>query len=185
MILRIVLLWLVCCSAWAGEILSVNVEQRDSRYIAEVDMRFYTDAATLRRMVTDYPNLTRLNDSILYSKVLSEQGPDSHTVEMKIKACVSVFCKQIHQVQDVQILGDGSIVANMRPDQSDFDYGFARWQFWDEPESVVMRFTSEIEPSFWVPPLIGPWLVQQALHNETIKTVTNLDRLLHEQTATQ
>lgn len=183
MILRVILLWMISCSVWAAEIMSVNVEKREARYIAEVDMRFISDAETLRRMVTDYPNLARLNDSILFSEVLSEQGPKQHTVKMKIKACVSIFCKELNQVQEVHVLEDGSIVASMLPAQSDFDYGFARWQFWEEPESVVMRFTSEIEPSFWVPPLIGPWMVKQALYNETVKTVTNLDQLLREQNA--
>ncbi len=180
--LRVLFIWLLSSSVWAAEIMSVNVERRDARYIAEVDMRFFSDANTLRHLVTDYPNLTRLNDSILFSKVLAEQGPQSHTVQMRIKACVSIFCKELNQVQDVQVLGDGTVVASMRPDQSDFSYGFARWQFWSEPESVVMRFTSEIEPGFWVPPLIGPWMVKQALYNETVKTGTNLDRLLREQT---
>lgn len=182
--LRIALLWLLSGTVWAGEILSVNVEQREERYIAEVDMRFFADSATLRYLVTDYANLTRLNDSILYSEILSEQD-GSHTVKMRIKACVSMLCKELEQVQQVQVLSNGSIVASMIPAQSDFDYGFSRWQFWDEPESVVMRFTTEVNPGFWVPPVIGPWLVRQALHTETVKTVNNLDRLLREQSATQ
>ena len=40
-----------------------------------------------------------------------------------------------------------------------------------------MRFRSEIEPAFWVPPLIGPWLIQRALQAETLKSVANLERL--------
>lgn len=186
MILRVILLWLAGMhTALAGEILNVNVERREARYIAAVEMRFFSDAETLRHIVTDYPNLTRLNDSILFSEVISQDGPSSHRVKMRIKVCVAIFCKELEQVQDVQVMQNGSIVATIRPEQSDFDYGFARWQFWPEPESVVMRFSSEIEPGFWVPPIIGPWLVQQALYKETVKTVTNLDRLLREQSAQQ
>ena len=53
----------------------------------------------------------------------------------------------------------------------------ARWQFWTEPTATRMRFSSEIEPSFWVPPLIGPWLIRHALYAEALRSVINLERL--------
>jgi hypothetical protein len=34
-----------------------------------------------------------------------------------------------------------------------------------------------VEPDFWIPPLIGPWLIKRKLLSETLETVDNLEQL--------
>lgn len=161
----------------AGEILAVAVERFDQRYVVEIDVRFAAPSERLRAVLTDYAHLDRINDSIRRSEVIEINSPQHHCVLTEADVCVTVFCKHIVQVQDVSVLPDGRILAMVRPTRSDFRYGVARWDFWQEPAGTRMRFRSEIEPAFWVPPVIGPWLIQRALQAETIKSVTNLERL--------
>jgi hypothetical protein len=40
---------------------------------------------------------------------------------------------------------------------------------------VLIR--SAVEPDFWIPPFIGPWLIERKLRSETLETVRNLERL--------
>ncbi|WJW75318.1 SRPBCC family protein [Thiohalobacter sp. IOR34] len=164
-------------AAQAAELLQVLVERRGERYRVEVDARFRASAAELRRLLTDYPRLGRLNDSIRESRVVEDNGPGSHCVYTLSRVCVAIFCRDIVQIQDIVQLENGDLMARVRPEGSDFRYGVARWHLWDEADGSRMRFTSEIEPAFWVPPLIGPWLVQRALRDEALKTVRNLERL--------
>ena len=163
--------------ALAGEILDVAVERFDQRYVVEIDARFAASPDRLRALLTDYSHLKRINDSIQRSEVIEVNSPLHHCVLTEADVCVAMFCKHIVQVQDVSVLPDGNILATVRPTRSDFSYGVARWDFWQEPNGTRMRFRSEIEPAFWVPPLIGPWLIQRALHAETLKSVNNLERL--------
>ncbi|MBI5040670.1 MAG: SRPBCC family protein [Gammaproteobacteria bacterium] len=175
---RILMLWLAGVgAAWAGEVLDVGVERIEQRYAVDIDARFNTPAERLRVLLTDYPNLARINDSIQRSEVLEKNAPQQHCVRTEAHVCVGLFCKTIVQVQDVGVQADGTILATLRPQGSDFSYGIARWQFWEEPTGTRMRFHSEIEPAFWVPPIIGPWLIQRALRAETLKSVANLERL--------
>lgn len=172
------MLWLVGVGvAWAGQVLEVGVEHLDRRYVVDIDARFDVPAERLRVLLTDYPNLGRINDSIRRSEVLETVSAQQHCVRTEARVCVGPFCKTIVQVQDVGVLADGTIFATLRPRGSDFRYGIARWQFWEEPTGTRMRFHGEIEPAFWVPPLIGPWLIQRALRAETLKSVVNLERL--------
>lgn len=173
---------LVCAAALApvanaGEIVAVGVERFGDRYVVEIDARFAAPPERLRALLTDYAHLGRINDSIRHSEVMEVNSPQHHCVRTEAEVCVTVFCKRIVQVQDVSVLPDGDILATVRPTRSDFSYGVARWKFWQEPAGTRMRFRSEIEPAFWVPPLIGPWLIQRALHAETLKSVHNLERL--------
>ena len=163
--------------AIAGEVMAVAVQHFDQRYVVEIDARFDVSAERLRAVLTDYAHLGRINDSIRRSEVIETNSAQHHCVLTEAEVCVALFCKQIVQVQDVSVLPDGSILATMRPTRSDFRYGVARWDFWEDTAGTRMRFRSEIEPAFWVPPLIGPWLIQRALQAETLKSVANLERL--------
>ncbi len=178
MIARIAVLWLlVLAQVGAGEVVGVSVEHYDQRYIVEIDARFNASAERLRQLLTDFPNLNRINDSIQHSEVLEINSPQHHCVRTEAKVCVAMLCKTIVQVQDVSALPDGNLLATIRATRSDFSYGVARWEFWKDGVMTHMRFRSEIQPAFWVPPLIGPWLIRHALHDEALKSVTNLERL--------
>jgi hypothetical protein len=171
-------LWLLAsASAGAGEVIDVVVEQSDTRYVVEIDARFDVPAARLRELLTDYPNLGLINDSIRRSEVLETISPRHHCVRTEARVCVALLCKTIVQVQDVSQMPDGDLIATVRATRSDFSYGVARWQFLEEAAGTRMRFRSEIEPAFWVPPLIGPWMIRRALQAEAIKSVANLERL--------
>jgi len=177
-IARLALLWLLgVAQAGAGEVVSVTVERFDQRYVVEIDARFNATTERLRELLTDFPHLSRINDSIQRSEILEINSPQHHCVRTEAQVCVAMLCKTIVQVQDVSVLPDGNLLATIRATRSDFSYGVARWDFWKEVSTTRMRFRSEIEPAFWVPPLIGPWLIRRALHDEALKSVANLERL--------
>lgn len=178
MIARIAVLWLLSiAAAEAGEVTNVLVERYNQRYVVEVDARFDAPAERLRQLLTDFPHLDRINDSIRRSEVLEINSPRNHCVRTEARVCVALLCKDIVQVQDVSVLPDGNLLATIRATRSDFRYGVARWEFRKDGAVTRMRFRSEIEPAFWVPPLIGPWLVRRALYAEALKSVTNLEHL--------
>lgn len=175
---RSAVVWLlVATPVSAGEVMNVAVEQLDTRYVVEIEARFDVPAARLRALLTDYPNLGLINDSIHHSEVLETISPRHHCVRTEARVCVAMLCKTIVQVQDVSQLPDGDLLATIRATRSDFSYGIARWQFREEPAGTYMHFHSEIEPAFWVPPLIGPWMIRHALQAEALKSVANLERL--------
>lgn len=174
-------LLLAAAPARPGEVLDVAVERFEQRYVVQIDARFTATPERLRALLTDYAHLQRINNSIRRSEVIEINSPQHHCVLTEAEVCVAVFCKRITQVQDVAVLPDGNILATVRPMRSDFRYGIARWDFREEPTGTRMRFRSEIEPAFWVPPLIGPWLIQRALEAETLKSVVNLERLAEAQ----
>jgi len=71
----------------------------------------------------------------------------------------------------------GDLHAEVLPAQSDFSYGRADWQFRPAGTSTHLRFSAELEPAFWVPPLLGPWLVERSLREEAERTSAGIERL--------
>ena len=171
-----VLAWLVPAAA-LGDAVLIEVQQTDRRYAVTVDAWLAAPVATLHALLTDYEHLSQLNDSILRSEVLATLGPTSHRVYIFAEICVSVFCRTLEQTQGVRQREDGDIVEAIVPEAGDFRWGFARWHFEPGENGTWMRFESEFEPAFFVPPLIGPMLIKHALRRETLETVEKLEAL--------
>jgi hypothetical protein len=43
-----------------------------------------------------------------------------------------------------------------------------------------MKYRLEMEPDFWVPPLIGPWYLKRTLSHGGVRAVSRIERLARE-----
>ena len=68
-------------------------------------------------------------------------------------------------------------MATIVPEFSNFRSGYANWALREEGGGTHLLFTTQLEPSFWVPPLIGPWLIRYKLREEALQSVDNLEQL--------
>jgi hypothetical protein len=161
----------------AGEVLVAGVTEERGIYRVEVDTRLAVRPDWAWEVLTDYPRLGRVNEAIERSEVLERRGAEDYRVRTVTQACVYFFCKRIEQVQDVVQLADGRLLATVLPEYSDFRYGWARLYVWPEGDRTRVRVLAEVEPDFWIPPLIGPWLIKRKLRSEALETVLNLERL--------
>lgn len=166
--------------ARAAGIVDLHVERTNDRYRLAMRMNLEMPARALRAMVTDYAHLSRLNPAITESEVLARSGGVTR-VRTVVQGCIAFFCFDVHQVQDVHALPDGTILAVTVPSLSDFSYGRARWHILARgPNACRLDFKAVLVPSFWVPPLIGPWLIRYKMRQEALRTAAVLERLAGE-----
>ena len=176
LLLAAALLWQASL-AGAGQVFTAVATHQSGTYFVEVDALVEVPAARVRELLTDYDHLGRVNEAIEESQVLLTRAPGDYRVRTVTLACVFFFCKRIRQVQDVVEAADGSITATVLPSQSDFRHGYARVNLWREGGGTRVLIRSEVEPDFWIPPIIGPWLIKRKLRLETLETVANLERI--------
>lgn len=161
----------------AVKVHAVSASQQGAAYLVEVDALVNVPESRARRLLTDYNHLGRINPDIKRSEILLTRGPGDYRVRTVSEVCVWFYCKRLHQVQDVIEAQDGSITATVLPEQSDFRYGVARLNLWQEPGGTRVLIRGELEPDFWIPPVIGPWVVKRKLISEALDTVRNLERV--------
>jgi hypothetical protein len=161
----------------AVEVHAASASQQGAAYLVEVDALVNVPENRARRLLTDYNHLGRINPDIKRSEILLTRGPGDYRVRTLTEVCVLFYCKRLHQVQDVIEAQDGSVTATVLPGQSDFRYGVARLNLWQEPDGTRVLIRGELEPDFWIPPVIGPWLVKRKLISEALDTVRNLERV--------
>jgi hypothetical protein len=173
------LLWLVIASTAAnsGEVRLAEVEHEDGRYFVDVDIVVNAPLPAVRDILTDYRHLTRVHENIKKSELLFSLDEHTHQVRIVAEACVSFFCKSMVQTQDVQEIDEHTIIVTVVPEKSDFVYAHARWKLTPVDNGTRVQYNTDLKPKFWVPPLIGPLLIKQKLHNASVETILNLEKL--------
>lgn len=158
----------------AVELLEATAERVDGHYGAHVEMRVAAPVETVRAMLTDYDHLDRLSKSVLESKVLARPDPTHVRVRIRARTCfLFFFCFTKTQVHDGVEEGE-DVRSTILPEGSDFKSGWVRWHFTPEGEATLVRFDTEMEPDFWIPPLIGPALVKRTLVHEAMETMETI-----------
>jgi len=159
----------------AGEILDSKVTHDGVVYRLSITARVDAPLAVVYQSLTDFTNLSAINPAIEESQVLASEDPRRQRVRSVIRVCILVFCKRVEQVQDVNLIDSRTLEATMVPGAGDFHGGLARWEFTPDGDGTVLHFTEVFEPDFWVPPVIGPWLIEKKLVNEVAETAMYIE----------
>jgi len=69
------------------------------------------------------------------------------------------------------------IVALADPEESDFNYSRERWQLEADGDGAILKYEFELEPSFWVPPVIGPYVMKRVLRAGGSDAVDRIEAL--------
>lgn len=172
----------------AAETVYAAVEREGDAYLVEFRVRLDAPADRVRAITADYERFPALSPTILESEVLERRGDGSLRIRVVLRPCVLVFCKRITKVSDAERMKGGEIryVADSRA--SDF-YAAIEW-LWvqpDEPrpaggslpprETTLVRYRAHLMPRFFVPPVIGPWLVRRQILQELAVVSERLERL--------
>lgn len=174
---RLVLcLLLVPWHAGGGEILESSIALDDARYRAFVRARIDAPPRAVYDTITDYPALPAITPSIRSAEVLQVLGPGRHRIETVTEACILIFCKDVRLVQDVEQRDGWRLEAVTLPGVSDFKSGLARWRLLPVEGGTELHFTQVFEPDFWVPAVIGPWMIERLLVEEVRATTAYIER---------
>ena len=162
--------------AAAAEILASSVTHADGRYELAINARIDAPRDAVFRAITDYSNLAAINPDIEVSELLATTPGGEATVRTVILVCILVFCKRVEQLQRVTQYDESSIEAVISPEGSDFRSGVARWQLASPTAATTeLQFSDTFVPDFWVPPVIGPWLLERKLVREVAETAAYIE----------
>jgi hypothetical protein len=137
--------------------------------------------AAVRDVVIDYDRLARVNDSITDSRVLSREGPDTLTRLLALRHCLLIFCFDMRFVERVHIeAGDTLTIVSTEvlPADSTFRDGVAEWRLEAvDAGRTRMTLSATQTPDFWIPPVIGPLILERVFVREVRETCANIERL--------
>ena len=167
-------------AAQAADFYSLTVNRDGDSYTMSADAHLAAPPAAVYAVLTDYEHLTRISSAVLKSRVERRLDDGSALVYTDSRACALFFCKHITELQKYTKPGPQDIVAEVVPEQSNLKSGRAVWHLEPEGEGTRLRWQMEAVPAFWVPPFIGPSLVQRGLRTEGRRGVAGVEKLARE-----
>ena len=164
----------------AGEIQQAHVDYDDGHYLVKFIMKIEAKLDTVYDILTDFDNLNRLNKSIKYSRLIKSRG-NKHLVRLKVEDCVWIFCQEIIQTQWIPEQGRGYLSGVTLPQLSNLEYGRVLWHIQQLGEFTLISFHTDIVPAFFVPPLIGPYILKKKMLKKAEETIQTIERLAQEE----
>ncbi len=142
----------------------------------QVQMTFGVAASVdqVMAVLTDYGFPDRLDPEVTKREVISRNGGVTR-VRTEVRACAVLFCKDVVLTQDITAVAD-AIDAHIVPDESDFRSGHFHWSVLrSDSGGSHINFEVTMEPDFFIPPLIGGYLVRRKLRLKILTAVENLE----------
>jgi len=173
------LLWLAV-PASAAQVSGVHVTRDGTRF--QIDMHIAIDepAPAVFRALQDYPAMARFNPDLRTVRVQPTASPDRVRLFTAVHTCVLIFCKMMHQEQIMTATArtdGGTLHADLV--SGDFKGGYGLWVV--RPCAMnssvsCLDVRIELVPAFWVPPVIGPWVIRRKMDEEARRTSAGLEQ---------
>ncbi|NIR61327.1 MAG: hypothetical protein GWO02_18425 [Gammaproteobacteria bacterium] len=171
-------LWVIADVAEAAVIHVLEITHEHGEYRVDFVVRVQAPARSVYRVLTDYDRLERLSTVITAATLEASSGPHRHRVSSVLEACVAWVCRTMTQVQAVTERPPRSVDAEILPGPSDFERGHSRWRILElDGGSTRLVYHATVVPDFWVPPVIGPWLIERTFRRELVDAARRLEEL--------
>lgn len=174
----------VASAAAAAEVISARVDRVEDRYHVDFVVNIDGTADRLRELVTNFANLDELSPTVVSSRLISGRAGQGARVEVKLRPCVMVvLCKTITKVSDARVEPDtGRVQFVMVPGLGDFREGretITMIQAAGEDTRLVrFSYAAELYPDFYIPPVVGTWLIRRAIIKDLEATSRRVERLM-------
>ncbi len=163
-----VALLLAARPAAAMDVETVEFSDAGGGYVLTMSARLNASVDQVFAILTDYPRLAELHDTILESRVVGEPGGETTDVFTRIRGCVMLFCRELLRTERVTARPPLFVEAVILPEAGDFEAGVVRWDLRSMPGGRThVDYVAEIRPRFWVPPVVGKRLLSRAMRKTT------------------
>ena len=169
---------LITPAAMATEILAVDVQVDGDVYRLHGESIINAPADFIFDILTDYDNFHRISRGIAETRFL-EPGEDGTLFGYtRIDSCVWFFCRQFEKVEQIRTIAPTQITTEVIPDQSDFNINKTQWSLTSVEGGTLVKYDAEMDPDFWIPPLIGPWALKNKLQSSAEQIGVRIEYLL-------
>ncbi len=142
----------------------------------------YIDAPreAIFEVLTDYERFGRISSTYKDYGFMEPAADGVPIIYTTMEGCVLFFCVSMRRVERLETNVPGFIRTDTLPERSDFKSSVSEWTLTSEEGGTNMTYSLMMEPDFWIPPLIGPWVLKQRLERGGNGAVNRIERLARE-----
>jgi len=148
---------------YAVEIVSVDVQVSSGRYHLRGESVIDAPPNFIRGILMDYDNFHRLTNGISETRFIEQPNNEPPLGYTRVDSCILFFCRHAVKTERIVVNTPDEIITEAIPEKSDFRYNHTRWIFKPHTDGTLVIYEAEMEPDFWLPPIIGPWAIKRKL----------------------
>jgi hypothetical protein len=176
----------VAGAASTATIDEIEVNDDDGMYRLYAETRLAASPEAIQAVLTDYERFGRISSVYTEYGYLDPQADGTPTVYTQMRGCVmKIFCRTLTRVERLEINEPTHIRTVTIPHRSDFRHSVSEWRIEAFDSGSRMIYTLEMEPDFWVPPIIGSGILRRTLERGGADAVDRIERLALAEEAVQ
>jgi hypothetical protein len=172
----------VSALAAAATIDSLDVSRNHGRYSLVADARLDATPESVYAVLTDFDDnrYSRISRAYKESRYLPPQPDGTPLVYTRMEGCVLWHCLTLERTETLETEAPYWIKSVALPEGSNFKHSASEWRLEQEGDGTKMTYTLDMEPDFFVPPVIGPWYLKRTLSQGGLRAVMRIERLARE-----
>jgi hypothetical protein len=168
--------------AAAATIDELDVDRHRGSYSLEADAWLDATPESTYAVLTDFDDNAYARISRVYkeSRYLDPAPDGTPVVYTRMEGCLLWHCVVLERTELLETEEPYYIKSVALPEGSNFKHSKSEWVLEPEGDGTRMTYTLEMEPDFFVPPVIGPWYLKRTLSQGGLRAVNRIERLARE-----
>lgn len=168
--------------AAAATIDEFDIKKHKGIYYFEADVHLDATRESIYAVITDFDDnaYSRISRSYKESRYLEPAADGTPIVYTRMEGCMGQKCISFARTERLETDAPRWIKSTALPEQSDFKHATSEFVLEPSGDGTKMIYKLEIEPDFWVPPLIGPWYLKRTVSKGALRAVTRIEGLARE-----
>lgn len=167
--------------AAAATLRDVVVDRIDGVYTLKSQVWIDAGVEQTYAVFRDWDLSTRFSSVVVESRDVAPDETGRPGFYNRNRACIWFYCKSFERHGWVDARPYEFIEATADPERSDFHLSVERWEFVAEERGTLVKYSLEMRPKFFIPPLIGPALVKHKLKTDSGDAIDRIERIAQEQ----
>lgn len=170
------------CTVCAANLRSIDVSRDSSRYHLVAETHLAAPPEAIRQVLLDFDHdrYQRISEIYKESGYLPPDSDGTPIVYTRVEGCLLFFCRSLRRVERLEVATPNLIRTAALPDRSDFKYAVSEWHLDPEGDGTKLTYWMDLEPSFWLPPFVGPWFLKRTLLHGAPQAVDKIEELAQE-----
>jgi hypothetical protein len=166
----------------AATIDSLDVSRHKGRYSLVADARLAATPESVYAVLTDFDDnrYSRISRVYKESRYLPPQPDGTPVVYTRMEGCVLWHCLTLERTERLETDAPHWIRSEALPEGSNFKHSTSEWRLERDGGGTKMTYMLEMEPDFFVPPIIGPWYLKRTLSQGGLRAVMRIEQLARE-----
>ena len=170
-------------SAHAAEMRSIDVDYQDGRYLLVSEAWFDAGIDEVYHVFSRWDLSPRFSGAVVDARDLEPDPLGRPGFFVQNRGCILFFCKSLVRQGYVEKEHNVVLRAFADPERSDFKLSNETWQFSEKDGGTSVLYSLDMQPDFWVPPAIGPYLIKRKLSSDGGDALDRIEAIAREHAA--